>query len=203
MHPKQNNIVAVILAGGNNSRYNGTPKALLEINGKTLYQITKEKLEKIFEKVILITNTPEIFPNDNCEKIGDIIKNIGPMGGIHAALKNTQNYDAIFVTAVDMPFLNEGIIRKIIEQYMELDSDITIPRIKPFLEPLNAIYKTSILSELEFFIENTKRFAIKDFFEKVNAQFIDFENTEENLKAFTNVNTPKEFESIIYEKVKG
>ena len=38
---------AVILAGGNNSRYNGTPKAMLEIAGKTLYQSTKEKLEKI------------------------------------------------------------------------------------------------------------------------------------------------------------
>ncbi|OFX55503.1 MAG: hypothetical protein A2046_09845 [Bacteroidetes bacterium GWA2_30_7] len=193
MFLKQNSITSVILAGGNNSRYNGTPKALLEINGKTLYQITKEKLEKIFESVILITNNPEIFPDDNCLKFSDIIKNIGPLGGIHSALTNTQNKEAIFVTAVDMPFLNEEIIKKIVTQYLENKSDILIPRIKNNIEPLNAIYKTSILSELNDFIKNTKHYATRDFFSKVNAKYLDFEDSADNLKAFVNVNTPEEF----------
>lgn len=194
---KQKNITAVILAGGNNSRYNGTPKAMLEIAGKTLYQNTKEKLEKIFYEVVLITNSPEIFPDDDCKKYADIYKNIGPLGGIHSALINCKNREAIFVTAVDMPFLNQEIIQKIVAQFQAQDSDILIPRINSDIEPLNAIYKASILDELENFIRNTKRYAIRDFFEKVDTKYIDFKNSDENRKAFTNINTPKEFESII------
>ncbi|OFX21060.1 MAG: hypothetical protein A2033_10570 [Bacteroidetes bacterium GWA2_31_9] len=199
MHIKQGNITAVILAGGNNSRYNGTPKAMLEIAGKTLYQSTKEKLEKIFCEVVLITNSPEIFPDDDCKKYADIYKNIGPLGGIHSALKNCKSQEAIFVTAVDMPFLNVRIIKSIVTQYQAQNSDILIPKINSDIEPLNAIYKTSILDELESFIRNAKRYAIRDFFEKVDTKYIDFENSDENRKAFTNINTPNEYELIIKE----
>ncbi|MBU1721082.1 MAG: molybdenum cofactor guanylyltransferase, partial [Bacteroidetes bacterium] len=115
---KYNNITSVILAGGKNSRYNGSPKALLEIDGETLYKTAVDKLGKIFNTVVLITNTPEIFPDDACLKYCDIIKNIGPLGGIHSALVNIHNQEAIFVTAADMPFLNDKIIRTIVNSYI-------------------------------------------------------------------------------------
>jgi len=174
-----NNITAVILAGGYNSRYNGINKAFLEIEGISLYKRTKDRLEKIFSNIIVITNTPEIFPNDGLNKYSDVIKNIGPLGGIHSALSQIKNKEAIFVIAVDMPFLDEEIIRSIVEQYHLINPDILIPRINSLIEPLSAIYKINIFSKLDYYIKNSERFAIRNFFNKVDTKYFDIDKDEQ------------------------
>jgi len=55
------NITGVILAGGLSSRY-GKDKAFLMINGTPLIERTAEKMKKIFQEVILISNEKNGFP---------------------------------------------------------------------------------------------------------------------------------------------
>lgn len=195
-----NNITAVILAGGKNSRYNEKSKGLLEIDGVSFYNRAINLLKKVFDKIIIITNTPEILPDDEYPKYSDIIKNIGPIGGIHSALYNIKNQEAIFVTAIDMPFLNEDIIRTIVDYYYSTNPEILIPRIDSFIEPLNAIYKTNIYLKLDEFIKDSDNYAIRNFFKNVNVKYIDFENNSDIAKAFININTPEEFELIYNQK---
>ena len=63
----------------------------------------------IFKEVILVTNSPEdyvLFENE-CRIIPDIIKDKGPLGGIHSALSNTAK-KAVFFVACDMPYLHNA-----------------------------------------------------------------------------------------------
>lgn len=197
---KIHTITSVILAGGKNSRYQGKNKAFLELEGESFYDRTRLELTKIFHNVILITNKPELFPDTNCVKYTDIIQNIGPLGGIHAALAHEQHQEAVFVAAVDMPFINETIISKIVARYFEQQPDILIPRINTYIEPLLAIYKTSVFGKLDIFLKNTKSYAIRDFFKEVDVKYIDFDDDTAITKGFVNINTPKEFEMIQNQK---
>ncbi len=197
---KIHTITSVILAGGKNSRYQGKNKAFLELEGESFYRRTKRELEKVFEEVILITNTPEIFHDTDCVKFGDIIPNIGPLGGIHAALAHAQHQEAVFVAAVDMPFINETIIRKIMASYFTQQPDILIPRIHKLIEPLLAIYKTDIYVKMDTFLKKTHTYAIRDFFKEVDVKYIDFDDDTAITKGFVNINTPKEFEMIQNQK---
>ena len=53
-------MTGVILAGGKNSRI-GLNKAFLEIGGKKIIDRTIEIYKKIFDEILIITNTPEDY----------------------------------------------------------------------------------------------------------------------------------------------
>jgi len=194
---KYKNIIGVVLAGGKNSRFNGKEKIFLKIEKQTFYDKAINILKNNFEKIIVITNSSNDFPKDNIPKYKDIIQNIGPLGGIHAALTNAKTADAIFIVAVDMPFIDDKILRKMAELFTKQDVDILIPRISENIEPLFAIYSTSILEKLNEYLSTSKVFSIRSFFEKVNAKFFELEATKKNKKAFININSKEDYNKHI------
>ena len=98
---EQNNVSAAILAGGANKRFNGKTKANIQISGVRIIARTVKILHDIFDDIIIVTNTPEEFKGySHFNLVPDEIKNVGPLGGIHAALKAAKN-DAVFVFASD------------------------------------------------------------------------------------------------------
>jgi len=194
---KYKNICGVILAGGKCSRYEGKNKAFLQVKDVTFYNKTTRLLENIFEEVIVITNHSDDFPNDNIPKYQDIRKNIGPLGGIHSALSNTKSTDAIFIVAIDMPFLNEDVIRKMLEAYTQQEVDILIPIIGNNIEPLSAIYSINILEKLNEYLNTTNNFSIRSFFKIVNTKFFELETNVFNKKSFININSQDDYDKYI------
>ncbi|MDH5203300.1 MAG: NTP transferase domain-containing protein, partial [Nitrospirota bacterium] len=88
---------ALILAGGENKRLSSI-KGFIEINGRKIIESTLELLNKIFERVIISTNTPELYFYLGVPMVGDIMKYKGPMTGILSALLSLKAPE-IFVTA--------------------------------------------------------------------------------------------------------
>ena len=197
MKERYKNICGVVLAGGKSSRYKGKNKAFLKIEGETFYDKTILLLESIFEELIVITNNPEDFPKDKIPKCKDLIKNIGPLGGIQTALTNAKNFDAIFIVAVDMPFLNEAIIREIVKAFNKQDCDILIPIIGKNIEPLSGIYSINILEQLNEYINTTSNFSIRSFFEKVNTKYFELEANDSNMRNFYNINSKSDYDTLI------
>lgn len=193
MKDRYKNICGVVLAGGKSSRYKGKNKAFLGIEKETFYDKTIRILEYIFEEIIVITNTTEGFPDDKIPKYNDIIKDIGPLGGIHSALTNAKGFDAIFIVAVDMPFLNEEIIRAMAKSFNEQEIDILIPLVGSNIEPLSAIYSKNIEEKLNEYLRTTNNFSIRSFFKKANTKFFEIEATEMNKKAFFNINSQDDY----------
>ena len=142
------NLSCAILAGGKAKRFNGENKALLKIGAQTNFEKLLFVTDSIFKETIVVANTPDHYPCRDIKVVKDIFKNIGPIGGIHAALKVASG-NAVFFFPCDMPFLNRNLILEQIKRFNNSDCNILIPRIGEFIEPLHAIYSKSLVKKLE------------------------------------------------------
>jgi molybdopterin-guanine dinucleotide biosynthesis protein A len=184
------NISGVILAGGAGKRFNGTIKAKLIIDGKSIISRIFEVFEQVFSEIIIVTNTPDEFAEyRRCIFIRDLITDRGPLGGIHAAMSVASN-EAIFVVAADMPFLSTALIRKQADYFNEINCDILIPKIGELIEPLHGIYRKSIAGVLENYLKEGNSFAVRDFLHRTNVMYLQIEESEKNLLPFLNINSP-------------
>ncbi|MBU8893323.1 MAG: molybdenum cofactor guanylyltransferase [Bacteroidales bacterium] len=189
---EQNNVSAVILAGGANKRFNGKTKANIQISGVRIIARTIKILHEIFNDIIIVTNTPDEFKGyKHYTIVPDEIKNVGPLGGIHAALQVAKN-DAVFVFASDMPCISSNLVKKHIEFYNKRKCDAAIPRINDSKEPLHSIYHTRIFDKLNEFLTSADKYSIENFIKDLNVRYHNLEDVEEYRKAFININSPKD-----------
>ena len=142
---KPQNISGVILCGGQSLRF-GSNKALTEVGGLPVIKRVADTMVPLFCETILITNSPDDYSFLDLPMYQDIIKGIGPLGGIYTGLSHIKNNTAFFA-ACDMPFLNQDLIKYMID--MSQDYDITVPRQKKFSEPLHAIYSKSCIPVIQ------------------------------------------------------
>lgn len=190
------NISAAVLAGGANKRFSGVIKAKLHVGGKPIIARMLETIGEIFDEILIVTNTPEEYQDYyTYSVVSDLIKNIGPLGGIHAALKSTSK-EAVFVFAGDMPFPDSNIINRMIEQYSKTHFKIIVPQVNKYKEPLHAIYSVSVLPELENFISEEGNYAIHCFLNRMDVCYIELENRPETYAALTNINKPSDLKHI-------
>jgi molybdopterin-guanine dinucleotide biosynthesis protein A len=128
-----------VIAGGQASRYGGTPKGLLEIGGRRI-------LDRVVEAVAgalgappaLITNSPEagdwvpglaVYP--------DVVPGIGALGGILTAV---ESLGAVVCVAWDMPFVPAALLRDLAAGLASADAVIPESGSRRGLEPLCAAY---------------------------------------------------------------
>jgi len=187
-----NNISGVILAGGDSSRFNGIIKSKIVINGRTIISRIIDILDELFDEIIIVTNRPEEFTEySSCKIIGDRILNKGPLGGIHAALKETDK-ELLFVVAGDMPLIDKDYIVRQVDFYMKNVCEVLIPSVNNYIEPLHGIYKHTIMTILEDFLKKENNYALRDFFKIADTRYLEFEDSDKSKKAFTNINSPSD-----------
>ena len=153
---KIRNISGVVLAGGENKRFGGINKSNLIIGGSSIMSRIINTISDIFEEIIIVTNNPEKFPSlSNYKIVRDQFKKVGPIGGLHSAMKASSK-ESVFVFAGDMPFIDNAIIINQIEYFSLCTAEAVIPRVKGYDEPLHAIYKNSIFTRLDHYLPTRK-----------------------------------------------
>lgn len=193
---EQVKISAAILAGGANKRFNGKTKANIQVSGIRIIARTIKILHEIFDDIVIVTNTPDEFKGySSFTLVPDEIKNVGPLGGIQAALNAAKN-DAVFVFASDMPCISSEMVREHIDFYNRRKCDIAIPRIRDCKEPLHAIYHKRIEAQLREFLGGANKYSIENFIKDLNVRYNNLEDLEENRKAFVNINTPQDLSLV-------
>lgn len=193
------NISGVILAGGENRRFNGITKSKIVIDGKPIISRILDTINEIFNEIIIVTNSPEEFKEYcNCKIVSDHFLKVGPLGGIHAALKGSSK-EALFVFAGDMPLLDKKLILSQINYFDDHKCDILIPRVSQYIEPLHAIYSIGILKTLEDYLGGNQNCAVREFILKVNVRYLELGDSEETRRTFTNINSP--LDVLLAEKV--
>jgi len=138
-------VTGVILAGGNSRRMKRN-KAFLPFRGEFFIQRIHRQLSMVFDKTLLVTNTPGLYRFLSCSAVPDIYPGMGTLAGIHAGLQNSET-PFIFVVACDMPHLNIGLIRHLIASVK--DQQLVIPESNKGLEPLHAVYGKGALPVVE------------------------------------------------------
>ena len=139
-------VTGIILSGGKNSRMGGRNKAFIEFEGERLIDRSVRLFQSLFDEVILITNSPQEYLDLGVALVTDIYQNKGALGGIHAGLFHATN-EKVFFAACDMPFLNEALIKHMID--LSAEFDILVPQSPDGLQPLHAIYSRKCLPVIE------------------------------------------------------
>jgi molybdopterin-guanine dinucleotide biosynthesis protein A len=189
-------IEGLILAGGLNTRMGGVDKSRLSVGGVPLIQSTSRLLQKLFGRVILVTNRPDLHKDlpAGVQIVSDHYRGRGPLGGLHAGLCSTEA-DALFCLACDMPSLDRELIQAQAERFRGSDArgcEVLIPRIGELIEPLHGIYLKALEPVVRTICSGPGGYSIRVLLERARTCYWELEDTPRNRSAFFNLNTPKD-----------
>ena len=194
INPSLKGVTGVVLAGGKSTRY-GTNKAFAEIQGIRLVERTIRVMGSVFQRLLIVTNTPDEFAYLDLPMVEDLIKGFGPLGGIYTGLEAIDD-EAGFFVACDMPFLRENFLRHMVS--LRGDYDAVVPRVRWMVEPLHALYAKQCLPAIRESI-HSREYQILKFFQKIKVRYVEEEEirrVDPDLKSFFNINRPEDLESI-------
>jgi molybdopterin-guanine dinucleotide biosynthesis protein A len=185
------NTTAYILAGGKSSRM-GSDKGLLLIEGKAMIQYVIEQVQSVFSKVVIVSNNLE-YGKFGLEVIPDLIKDVGPAGGIYSALNHSVS-NSNFIVSCDMPFVTKEAIHYIFSR--KLDAQIVLLKNKENLEPLFGLYAKNC-EEIWLNLIHEKNTKLQEMVLHFNLQTIDAEHEKVFSESFfRNINTLADFKNI-------
>jgi len=187
-------MTSVILAGGENRRF-PIVKGMLMIGGVPLVGRIVDVHRRIFRKVVISTNSPHIYFRFGCGMVGDVLDRRGPMTGIFSVMLGS-NDEWFFVTACDMPFPNEALVRHIVSSAGEGDAVVPVFNSEP--QPLHALYHRRVIPDMYVRIMEGRR-VMKALLDSVATRYVP-EDVVRRLdpegRAFVNINTPEDLQNI-------
>ncbi|MGD0780216.1 MAG: molybdenum cofactor guanylyltransferase [Dehalococcoidales bacterium] len=200
-------ISCIILAGGKSTRF-GHDKVSERIGNTSLLEQVISHVDPICKDIIIVTAKGRTFAQlANHPKIkitNDILPGRGSLGGIYTGLVKSESFYNL-VVAADMPFLNEPLLRYMIE--VADGYDFILPRIDNMYEPLHAIYSRNCISPIKSVLEQGKKVII-ELFNYVKVRFVEAKEIDKydpKHISFFNINTRadmKRAKEIIGEGVK-
>jgi len=195
-------MTGIILSGGKSSRM-GLNKAFLEIQGERLIDRTVRQFQELFSEVILVTNEPPLYLDQDVTLITDIYKRKGPLGGLYAGLFYAS-FDYAFLCACDMPYLNVEFIRYMMGKVAEYD--IVIPETSEGYFPLHAIYSRRCLPVIKNLLERGDRLKMTGCFKGMRVLFIPesiIRTYDPQGVMFLNINTEQDLQQALVLQHKG
>lgn len=174
----------------------GSNKALLLYQGGRIIEKVYRVMAGLFEEVLLITNSPELYPFIPCRKLPDIFPGRGVMAGIHAGLSQSMA-PSVFVAACDMPYLNGELIRHLAA--LADGVDVVMPVTPGGFEPLHAIYRKECLTALEEFLGGEEHRRVVALFSRVRVREVSPEEIaalDAEFTSFININTPGDYDRL-------
>lgn len=199
---KISDITAIILCGGKSERM-GVDKGLLKINGKTFIENLLSMASQVFDKILLSANDSAAYSFLSVQIVRDLLKNAGPLGGIHAGLQKSTT-EKNFIITCDMPFIRPELIFYL-SDYLT-SSKILLPQADGRVQFLCGIYSKNILPELEDHLVNEhlpetagkkSGLSVKNLLAKLDVETINIEKESfYNKDLFFNMNSPEDYEYV-------
>jgi len=184
-------VTGVILAGGE-SRRMGSDKSLLPIFGARFIDHLYRTMDELFDEVIIVTNSPDLYSEIDCRKVPDIYYAQGSLAGIHSAVCHAH-HDKVFVAACDMPFLNPEVVRDLCSRSGA--ADVVIPVHAEGVEPLHALYSKRCIGPMEEVLDRGQK-RIIGFFPRVIVEEVNiaaWQGLDPEGLSLRNINTPEEY----------
>ena len=186
-------VSGIVLAGGKSRRL-GTDKALLEFDGKTLLEITVERLREVTTDVLIACGRGKRpgWPTVDAKMVLDRSEDRGPLAGLEAGLRAMAN-EAAVVVACDMPFLNPALLVHLAGR-LEGHAAV-VPMIDGRHHALHAVYSRRCLPSVEDLL--LKGGSVRDLLAAVDTRVVPetevLEIDPDALSCF-NLNAPEDFE---------
>jgi molybdopterin-guanine dinucleotide biosynthesis protein A len=182
---------AIVLAGGKSSRM-GTPKALLLFDDQPLIVHLVAALQRTFAEVVVVAAPEQDLPAMPVKLVRDEVPFQGPVGGIYYGL-TAAGGEVCFVTSCDSAFLRMDLIAHLVSQISGYD--VVVPHWQGRFQPLQAVYRRSVLPLLAAQFERGELRPVQ-LFDRVRTRRIDEEEIrrfDPEGSSFFNMNTPEDY----------
>jgi molybdopterin-guanine dinucleotide biosynthesis protein A len=190
---------AAILAGGLASRFAGTDKGALLVEGRTIFDRQVAELSRLTDDV-LVVRAADVVPDRDTHRIAprvvaDLVPGCGPLGGLHAALVEARG-DTVFVIACDMPYVTAPFIEYLFS--LASDVDVVVPQTERGYHPLCAVYTRACLEPVAARLAG-RRLAMRDLVAVMRTRVVTAEQIDrfgDRHRLLANVNTPAEYAGL-------
>ena len=198
--PSSRAVGGVVLCGGKSTRM-GTSKALLPFGPETMLQRVVRLLSEVVSPIVVVAAIDQDLPQLPSGVIVtcDEHEGRGPLEGLRAGLKALPTtVDAAYVTSCDVPLLETGFVRQMID--LANDYDIAVMEIDGFTHPLSAVYRRSTLPSVEDLLANNRLRPVFLFDAAKTRRVKPEEMTSDpGLRTLRNLNTREDYERALAE----
>ena len=200
-----NNILAVVLAGGQSKRF-GEDKNQAKLGSLTLLEHVLAKVIKKFEKILIISNQNlNLKMLNSITIIPDCIQgNLGPLVGVLTAMKwikkNNKQYQWIATFPSDTPFFDTSIIEKYKSRINLNESLLYFVRSNQKRHNIFGLWSVKLMDILENDLINNNFRKVEEWADKIGVETINVKI--DKFDPFLNINTKtdlKEAEKILKE----
>jgi len=140
---------AIVLCGGKSTRM-GASKALLPFGPESMLQRVVRILAEVVSPMVVVAAVDQPLPDlpDEVIVTHDEQEGRGPLEGLRAGLKALPaDIDTAYVTGCDVPLLEPAFVREMLD--LANGFDIAVVEIDGLLHPLSAVYRRSVLPDVE------------------------------------------------------
>ena len=189
---------AIVLAGGKSTRM-GTSKALLPFGPETMLQRVVRLLETVVSPIVVVAAPDQQLPALPPAVIvtRDEHEGRGPLEGLRAGLKALPaDVDAAYVTSCDVPLLDPGFVRQMID--LADGYDVAVVEQDGFAHPLSAVYRRATLPHVEDLLAHD-RLRPAFLFEAVNTRRVSpvQMTSDPELRTLRNLNTTEDYQRAL------
>ncbi len=192
----ENNILAVILAGGKSKRF-GNEKIYAKLGNKTLIDHTITKLKKNYSEILVISNNENInLKQKDVYLTQDLIEgHLGPLVGVVSAMEwikqNKKKYNWIATYPCDTPFFDESIISLIKDCPKKYKEKLFFIKNENRRHNIFGLWSIELKETLLRDIKNGHR-KVEEWANKTGCKII--ETQTQNEYSFLNINTKEDLE---------
>ncbi len=185
----QNNITAVILAGGKGRRLDGQDKGLVLYHNKPLIEHILEKIKTQVSTVLINANRNHAsYSTYGYTVIKDEMLNYqGPLAGFSTAMKNVET-EYIITLPCDGPLISDDLVARLRRCLKHDPTKIAVAHDGQRLQPTYALIPISYLSDLNRFMQKGGR-SIYQWYAEHTIIPCDFSDIPH---IFTNINTEQQ-----------
>jgi molybdopterin-guanine dinucleotide biosynthesis protein A len=192
---RADSVAAAILAGGQARRFGGRDKSRLVVGGRTIIVRQIEVLQRVTPEILIVAMDAGRFVDLALPVHADVIPGAGAMGGLLTALEAAST-DLVIVVACDLPFLDEGMLRRLVE--LSAAGDGAWVRTPGGVEPLLACYRREARATIRAEIEN-RRLKLADLGSRLRMAELDADQLARfgaPGRLLANINTPDDYARI-------
>jgi molybdopterin-guanine dinucleotide biosynthesis protein A len=162
------------------------------VGSKSLLEQVVACVDSLSDEIIIVTAEEQLVPRltgySDLRVVADIYPGKGPLVGIYTGLKASASFCNL-VVAADMPFLNQALLRYMLE--MVNGFDLVTPRIGGQVEPLHAVYTQGCVAAIEKMMEEGE-LGVHKLCSRVNVRYVEADEItrfDPEQRSFFNINT--------------
>ena len=192
-----NNILAVVLAGGKSKRF-GEDKNLAKLGNMSLLDHVLAKVNKKFEKILVVSNQNlNIKKLNSITIVSDCIQgNLGPLVGVLTAMKwikeNNEQYQWIATFPCDTPFFDTSIIEKYKSKISLNESLLYFVKSNEKRHNIFGLWSVELMDTLEKDLVDNNYRKVEKWADKIGVKTINIKT--DKFDYFFNINTKIDLE---------